>query len=113
MYRRVAMLLAISCMIVGIVQGQGQVPTFEQVTGHAFGARITQHHEMVRYLERLAETSPRVSVVDQGQTWEGRRLLVAIVTSPENHARLDAIQRTAQRLGDPRTTTPDEVECQR
>ncbi len=86
-----------------------QVPTFAEVTGHDFGERITQHHEAVLYLRTLAETSDRVRIVDQGETWEGRRLLAAIVTSPENHQRLDAIQEAARRLGDPRITSPEEA----
>jgi hypothetical protein len=86
-----------------------QVPSFADVTGHAFGDRITHHHEMSRYLHRLAEASPRVEVRDQGESWEGRRLLLAIVTSPENHARLGQIQANAQRLADPRNTLPDEA----
>jgi hypothetical protein len=80
----------------------GQVPSFSEISGHELGERITHHHTMVRYLEALAESSPRVEIVDQGKSWEGRTLLLAIVTAPENHRRLDEIQRNAQLLGDPR-----------
>ncbi|RMH23206.1 MAG: hypothetical protein D6696_01295 [Acidobacteria bacterium] len=86
-----------------------RIPSFEEVAGHRFGERITVHHEMVAYLERLAATSPRVAVVDQGTSWEGRRLLMAIVTSPANHARLDAIRAAAARLEDPRQLAADEL----
>jgi len=87
----------------------GQVSSFAGITGHDFGERITVHHEMVSYLEYLAEASPRVTVVEQGRSWEGRRLLLAIVTSPGNHARLESIRDTAQRLADPRQTSADEA----
>ncbi len=80
-----------------------QAPTLEAVTGHDFGERITLHHDMVTYLERLAAESPRVSVAVQGTSWEGRELMLAIVTSPENHARLEAIRDGSVRLSDPRT----------
>lgn len=86
-----------------------QPPSFRAVTGHDFGQRITQHHEMLSYLERLAGSSPRVTVLEQGETWEGRKLVVAIVTSPENHRRLDEIRATGQRLADPRATSTDEA----
>ncbi len=79
-----------------------KVPSFAEVTGHAFGERITQHHEMVDYLRSLAETSPRVTVIDQGASWEGRRLLLAVVTSEANHARLDSIRQVGRQLADPR-----------
>lgn len=82
-----------------------QVSTFREVTGHGFGERITQHHEMQRYLERLAETSPRVKLIRQGESWQGRALMLAVVTSPENHARLETIRENSLRLADPRSTT--------
>ncbi len=88
---------------------QAQVPTFDSVAGHRFGQRITQHGQVMRYLDRLAEASPRVQVIEQGESWGGRTLLLAIVTAPENHARLDEIRRNAGRLGDPRTLTAAEA----
>ncbi len=88
---------------------QAQVPTLRDVTGHDFGERITLHHEMVAYLQRLAETSPRVALVDQGRSWEERRLVLAVVTAPENHARLEAIQQASRRLADPRGISPEEA----
>jgi len=81
----------------------GQVPAFKDVVGHDFGERITQHHQMVRYLERLAQTSDRVAVRDQGESWEGRKFMLAIVSSPANHARLEEIRMNSLRLSDPRT----------
>lgn len=96
-------------VLIGVLPTAAQVPTFEAVVGHAFGERITQHHEMVRYLEALAESSDRVQIVEQGESWEGRKLMLAIVTSPENHTRLEAIQQTAQRLNDPRQTPAAEA----
>ncbi len=105
-------LATVMVLVIGLTGSKAtaaQVPSFEQATGHASGERITQHHEMVRYLDALAESSDRVSVVVQGASWEDRALLLAIVTAPENHARLDAIQTAAQQLGDPRITTPEQA----
>ena len=101
--------LVIALLALAPSAANSQAPTFQDVTGHAFGERITVHHEMVRYLERLGETSDRVRLVDQGASWEGRRLLLAIVTSPGNQASLEVIQRNARRLGDPRTLSADEA----
>ena len=57
-----------------------QVPTFRDIVGHDFGERITYHHEMVRYLERLAEASPRVTIEQQGTSWEGRTFAIPNLT---------------------------------
>lgn len=87
-----------------------QVPTFRDITGHSFGERITQHHQMVRYLERLAEASPRVTIEAQGRSWEGRKFVMAVVTSPDNHARIGQIQANSRRLSDPRSTSAAQAE---
>lgn len=86
-------------------------PAFRDISGHAFGERITQHHQMQRYLERLAEVSDRVTLMRQGSSWEGRELLLAVVTSPENRARLEEIRLNSLRLADPRRTTPAEADA--
>ncbi len=88
----------------------GQVPTFKDVVGHSFGERITQHHQMVRYLERLAEVSSRVTIEVQGRSWEGRKFVMAVVTSPDNHARIGQIQANSRRLSDPRSTSAAQAE---
>jgi hypothetical protein len=105
-------IIAIAALCAGALfdsKASAQTPSFADVTGHEFGERVTQHHEAVLYLKTLAEVSDRVRVVEQGESWEGRKLLVAIVTAPENHARLEAIQEAAKRLGDPRVTSADEA----
>ncbi len=104
-----AALAATTLPVPGSAQ-ETDVPRFAEVAGHDLGERATLHGEMERYLERLAATSARVRLLDQGRSWEGRRLLAAIVTAPENHGRLESIRETAGRLADPRLTAPAEVE---
>ncbi len=85
-------------------------PSFADVTGHEFGERITVHHQMVSFVDMVGGRSPRVVVERLGESWEGRELLLATVTSPENHRRLDEILSTAQKLGDPRQTEAAEAD---
>ena len=87
------------------------VPSFQDVVGHEIGARITQTLQIERYLEAVAVASDRVVIERLGETWQGRPLMHAIVTSPENHARLDEIQAKAQRLGDPREFPAEDVDA--
>lgn len=97
---------ALAALLAGPLAAQAPVPTFREVVGHDFGERITLHHQAMRYLERLAAASPRVTLVRMGQSWERRELVMAVVTAPENHARLEEIRRNSLRLSDPRTTPP-------
>ncbi|WP_300542380.1 M14 family zinc carboxypeptidase [Maricaulis sp.] len=68
------------------------VPAPEDVLGFGVGERPVRHDQMVTYLTQLAELSDRITVETIGHTHEGRPILFFVVTSPENHARLDAIR---------------------
>ena len=103
----ILLVLSVSLVVGGPIAAE--LSTFAQITGHEAGERITVHHEMVDYLQYLGAHSDRVVIVEQGRSWEGRPLMLAIVTSSANHARLDEIQANAARLFDPRTTSTEEA----
>ena len=92
--------------VVAATNPTSDVPTFAESSGHAFGERITVSHQAEAWLHQLDLTSPRLTYQLQGHSWERRPLMLAIITSPENHARLDEIREVAQRLNDPRMTQP-------
>jgi hypothetical protein len=82
------------------------IPTQTQVLGREPGARISSHAEIVRYMEALASAAPaRMKIFDYGKTWEGRRLIYAVIGSEANLRRLSEIQAGVQRLADPRKTS--------
>ena len=68
------------------------IPAPEDVIGFGVGERPVRHHQLVSYLTRLAEVSDRISVETIGYSHEGRPILFFVVTSPQNHARIDAIR---------------------
>ncbi len=87
------------------------VPSIESVVGHKSGERITWHRDTMRYFDALAEAAPdRIRISRYAETWEGRELIYAVITSPENMARIDDIKTNMQRLKDPRTTSSEEAE---
>jgi hypothetical protein len=87
------------------------VPTQKQVIGYDTGERVSSPEAIVHYLEALAAARPdRVKLRDYGKTWEGRRLVYAIVGSPANIKRLDEIKTGLAKLGDPRKTTDAEAD---
>jgi hypothetical protein len=88
------------------------VPSPASVLGFRIGEdrKLADWDQIVGYFRRLDAASDRVRVDDVGQTTEGRAYLVAILTSPLNHARLDAIRRTNLRLADPRGLGEAEAE---
>ncbi len=87
------------------------VPTPQSVLGYEVGARFTPHHVVHRYFEALARASDRVRLDTLGHTFEGREVLLLVVTSPANHQRLDAIKRDAQAAAYPDLTASAEIDA--
>jgi len=79
------------------------VPSPSDFLGRETGQAYTFHSDVVRYLHAVADASDRVTVEEYGRTYEGRSLHILTITSPANHARLDAIKAANQELADPDT----------
>ncbi len=78
-----------------------EVPTPESLLGFAVGSRPAEHREVVAYFEQLAAASERMILESHGETYEGRRLIHAIISSPANLARLEEIKADIAKLADP------------
>ncbi|MCS5490675.1 M14 family metallopeptidase [Algoriphagus limi] len=90
---------------------QAQIQTPEQFLGYKPGDRFTPHHRMVDYFEHIAANNPNVKLVQYGETNEKRPLFVAILSSPENMAKLeeireDNLKRAGIMDGTPSTSIP-------
>ncbi|MEO1255470.1 MAG: M14 family zinc carboxypeptidase, partial [Bacteroidota bacterium] len=59
---------------------------------HNIGEQFTPHHQLVDYYEHVAENSPNVMLKYYGDTYEGRPLILAFVSTPENLAKLEDIR---------------------
>lgn len=60
--------------------------------GYPLGTRFTPHHKVVDYFRKTAEGNRMMKLETYGQTYEGRPLLLAVISSPENIARLEEIR---------------------
>jgi len=91
-------------------QYDASVPSVDRVLGHGVGDRIFSHAEIMKYMKALAEAAPnRVRLVNYAQTWEGREVVVAVIGSKANLARLDTIQSSIASVSDPRITKQKEA----
>ena len=68
--------------------------------GYQPGEAYSHHYQLGAYLKHLADVSDRVSLITYGQTYEGRDLWLAIITSEENHSNLEQIRNNNLRLAD-------------
>src|SRR3954468_14795228 len=80
-----------------------QVPTPESVFGFKVGAdfKLIDYDESIRYFQQLAAKSDRIKLVDVGKASSGHPWTLAIISSPQNLARLDALTQIAQKLAHP------------
>src|SRR5262245_11670589 len=87
------------------------VPTPRSVLGYEIGEFHTSYLGVVRYVEALARAVPeRVKLVPIGESYEKRPMMLLVISSPENVARLDAVRADLAKLTDPRTTSDAEAE---
>ncbi len=92
-------------------QHDAAIPTPRQTLGYALGDRFTAHHMVARYFERVAAASPRVRLDTLGRTAEGREVIMAVVTSEANHARMDEIRRDVRRMAQPQDASGAELDA--
>lgn len=79
------------------------IPTPEDYLGFTVGAdkSLADWNQIVGYFD-LLRLSPRFLVEEIGTSTEGRPFLLAIITSPGNHARLEELRLMQSCLADPR-----------
>ncbi len=59
---------------------------------------LANYTQFVEYWQKLDKESDRMKVVEIGKTAEGRPQLMAIITSPENHKKLDRYKQISRQL---------------
>jgi hypothetical protein len=86
------------------------VPTIGQVLGFEPPERFTSFYETEKLLHAWAEAAPdRARLIEYGADYEGKKLYLLVVGSPENLGRLDGIRENLGKLADPRRLSgPDE-----
>ncbi len=87
----------------------GAVPSPGTFLGRPLAERPARAAEVYGYVRILAETSPRVRIVEMGRTYEGRTILYAVLSSAENIVRLDRIRQDNARLGNGRGLKDGEI----
>lgn len=69
------------------------IPSPEAFLGYPIGSHHTRHDKIVEYFKLLDQLSDRFTLEEIGQTIGHRVQIVAKITSPANHARLEEIRK--------------------
>ena len=88
-----------------------QIKSPDEFLPHNIGEEFTPHHLLVDYYEYVAANSDQVILRPYGRTNEGRPLMVAFVSTPENlkkleEIRLDNMKRVGTESGTPNNQIP-------
>jgi len=68
------------------------LPAPDQFLGYRLGTHFTPHYKVLEYFRAVAAATPNMQLQEYGTTYEGRPLVMAVIASPENFARLQDIR---------------------
>ena len=75
------------------------IPSPADYHGYELGEAFTLYHQMVAYMREIDQVSDRISLGEYGETYEGRPLIYLIISSEENHTRLEELrQKNLERM---------------
>jgi hypothetical protein len=78
------------------------IPTPASIIHHEVGEWHITHDRLVNYMQAIAQSAPsRVKLETMGFTYEQRPQVLLIITSKENHSRLEEIRQQHLMLSDP------------
>jgi len=103
--------ILLSIAVAASAQSAPAVTPPKQHFGFAIGDdyQLATYTQFVAYWQKLDKESDRMKVVEIGKTAEGRPQLMAIITSPENHKKLDRYKEISAKLASAEGLTPDQA----
>jgi Zinc carboxypeptidase len=99
-YQKLSSFLVIFCFLISTTFGQN-IPTPKEHFGFNIGDnyQLTTFTQTEAYFKKLAQASDRAKYTVIGKTEEGRDQFMLIVTSPDNHKRLEEYKQISQKMG--------------
>lgn len=96
--------------LIQVVSADIQSP--EQFLGFKVGTarKLADTHQIVEYFKLLGKASDRIAVKEVGKTTENNPFIVAVITSAQNHNKLETYRNYQQLLADPRKIGDEQAE---
>src|SRR3954471_2079589 len=107
-FRRLA---AFALFAVAPLARSQSVPTPESFFGHRVGAdyKLIDYKQSIDYFRQLAAASNKIRLMEVGKSSNGMPWTIAIISSPENLAKLPRLQEIAQRIAHPSGLSDDQA----
>ena len=91
------------------IQYNPNIPVPEKVTGFEVGEWHVTHDKLIGYMKEIARLSNRAVLQEYGRSYENRPLVHLVVTSPENHQKLEQIRKEHLALSNPFQSTKGDI----
>ena len=90
----------------------GAIPSPESVFGFTAGAdyKLATYDQSIEYFKKLAAASRHIKLMEAGKTSQGRTMYFALISTPENLAKIDRYREIWQRLAHPQGLTDAEAQ---
>lgn len=85
-------LLCLWLCCLGISSVLAQTPSPDEFLGYPLGSHFTPHQKVVDYFKKVASLNKNIKLQTYGKTYEGRELLLAIVSDQDNMDKLEQIR---------------------
>lgn len=76
------------------------IPSPAEFLGYELGEEYTFHHKVMEYFRMLGENSDKITIHKYGETYEGRDLIYAVISSEENQRNIENIRRRNVRIAE-------------
>src|SRR6266498_1194073 len=103
--------LIIICLLETGLFPQGKITSPKEQFGFNLGDdyQLANYARLVEYWKKLDQQSDRMILEEIGKTAEGRPMVMAILTSPENHKKLSRYKEISRRLALTEGLTDDQA----
>src|SRR5262249_51378991 len=111
LYLRRVLLWSLICGCAAGLTLQAKIPSPKEFLGFEVGEdrKLADWSQIVQYFTLLGKNSERVQVAELGKTTEGRPLILATLSAPENLRQIGRYRAIQKRLADPRKLLPQEA----
>jgi len=109
---RTLAVLVVTLCLAAQPSAQNRIPTPESVFGFAAGAdyKLATYEQSIEYFKKLASSSRYIKLFEAGKTTQGRTMYFALISTPENLARIDRYREIWLRLAHPAGLTDAEAQ---
>lgn len=110
-YLLVLLFITVYGLIDNVSKAQNNITSPEQFFGFQMGAdrKLARWDKIVEYFYKLEKESERLKVINMGPSAEGHPFLVLIISSPDNLANLDELQKINKTISNPRNISEEGI----